>query len=231
MVVLVNGHYGFIGLDWGFLIDRQIVYYYKRGVASYLIAKKLGVSNNYVRSILEKNGIKLRGHNVTNKLSAKRRTPEQNKAIVQSAAQANKGANHTLLHRSRLAVTREKNPTIDPVYEQPLVDLCNKLGISVVPQKAFNKFNVDLWLVNENVVIEIFGGNFHNKKEAVDMFNNKLKHLSRKKIPVLIVWADQLTFSPEDVMTVALKLKKPLHIINGDGTPTTRGQGDLVFNY
>lgn len=204
-------------------MDKQIIYYYRRGVASYLIAKKFGVSNNYVRLLLGRNNIKLRGHNVTNKVSAQKRTPEENRAITHNAARANLGSSHGLLHRSRLAISRQKNPTIDPVYEQPLVSLCKKLGIPVTPQKAFSKFNVDLYLSKENVVIEIFGGNFHNKPEAVEMFDNKLKYLSKKKIPVLVVWADKSTYSPENVLMIAINMKKPLEIISGDGIPTTRG--------
>lgn len=211
-------------------MDKQIIYYYQRGVASYLIAKKFGVSNTYVRKLLTSNGIKLRGHDVTNRVSAKRRTPEENRAITEAASQANRGSEHTMLHRSRLAVSRQKYPTIDPVYEQPLVDMCKKLGIQVIPQKAFSKYNVDLYFVKENVVVEIFGGGFHNKQDAVNLFNNKMKYLSRKNIPVLIVWADKLTYSPKDVIEVALNTKKPLSIINGDGTPTTRGL-NLIFNY
>jgi very-short-patch-repair endonuclease len=134
------------------------------------------------------------------------------------------------LHRSRLAIAREKNPTIDPVYEQPLIEIANSMGISVIPQKAFYKFNVDLYLPKENVVIEIFGGNFHNKREAVDMFNNKIKHLSRKQVPVLVVWADKLTYNPQNVLTIAQRLKRKLTIINGDGTPTTRGLSDIVLD-
>lgn len=211
-------------------MDKQIVYYYQRGVASYLIAKKFGVSNTYVRTLLEKQGVKLRGHNVTNKISAKKRTPEENRAITKRASAANRGSEHTLLHRSRLAIAREQHPSIDSVYEQPLVDLCNRLGVKTVPQKAFNKFNVDLYLVKENVVVEIFGGGFHNKKDAVELFNNKINYLSKKQIPVLIVWADKLTYSPRSVLEVARSISRQLTIINGDGTPTTRGLGDIILN-
>ncbi len=211
-------------------MDKQIIYYYQRGVASYLIAKKFGVSNTSVRKILVKHGIKLRGHDITNKVSAQNRTPEENHAITKKAAQANKGSEHTLLHRSRLAIAREKSPTIDPVYEQPLIEVCNSSGIKVIPQKAFNKFNVDLYLPDYNVVIEIFGGNFHNKEDAVNLFNNKIKYLSSKQVPVLVVWADKLTYNPQNVLTIAQMLKKKLTIINGDGTPTTRGLGDIILN-
>lgn len=211
-------------------MDKQIIYYYQKGVASYLIAKKLNISNSYVRRLLKRKGIPLRGHDVTNKVSAQKRTPEENRAITQKAAQANKGSEHTLLHRSRLAIAREKNPTIDPIYEQPLVDLCQKMGVSVVPQKAFNKFNIDLYLSKENVVIEIFGGNFHNKQEAVDLFNNKMKYLSKNNIPVVIVWADKLTYLPKSVLAIAMKAEKRLTIIDGQGTPTTRGLGDILNN-
>lgn len=210
-------------------MDNQIIYYYRRGVASYLIAKKFGVSNTYVRSLLNKRGVPLRGHNTTNKMSADRRTPEENKAITQKAAEANLGSVHTATHRAKLAMTRQINPTIDPVYEQPLVDLCKKNGIDIIPQKAFSRFNVDLYLVKENVVIEIFGGGFHNKKDAVELFNNKIAYLSRKKIPVVIVWADKLTYSPKDVMSISRKAKEKLTIINGDGTPTTRGMNDIII--
>lgn len=204
-------------------MDKQIIYYYQRGIASYLIAKKFGVSNTYIRNLLTKSGIKLRGHKITNKMSAQRRTPEENKAITEAASEANRGSVHTQTHRVRLALAREKNPTIDPVYEQPLVNLCRKMGVKVIPQKAFNKFNVDLYLPKENVVIEIFGGGFHNKQSAVDLFNNKLAYLSKKGVPIVIVWADKLTYSPEDVLKVASFPQAPLTIINGDGTPTTRG--------
>lgn len=211
-------------------MDRQIIYYYQRGVASYLIAKKFGVSNNYVRGLLEKNGVKLRGHEITNKVSAARRTPEENKAITKKAAESNKDSVHTERHRIKLALSRERTPTIDPVYELPLVNLCRTMSVEVIPQKAFNKFNVDLYLVKENVVIEIFGGGFHNKTEAVEMFNNKIRYLSKNKIPVLIVWADGLTYNPQNVLTIAQMVSKPLTVINGDGTPTVRGLGDIVLD-
>jgi len=212
-------------------MDKQIIYYYRRGVASYLIAKKFGVSNSYVRGLLKKSGIGLRGHNMTNKMSADRRTPEENKAITQKASEANLGSVHTATHRSRLALSRQNKPVIDPVYEQPLVDLCNKLGVKNTPQKAFSKYNVDLYLVKENVVIEIFGGGFHNKKDAVDLFNNKINYLSRQGIPVLIVWSDKLTYKPKSVLTIAQSLDNNLTIINGDGSATTRGLSDIILNY
>lgn len=211
-------------------MDREILYYYQRGIASYQIAKHFKVSNTYVRSVLTKNGIKLRGHSTTNKMSAARRTPEENQAITKKAAEANLGSVHTATHRAKLAIARQLNPTIDPVYEKPLVDLCRKKGIAIIPQKAFFKFNVDLYLVKENVVIEIFGGGFHNKKDAVELFQNKMSYLSRKKIPVLIVWADKLTYIPEDVLAIARTSKKKLQVINGDGTPTTRGLNDIILH-
>lgn len=211
-------------------MDKQIIYFYQRGVASYLIAKKFKVSNAYVRKLLVSRGIPLRGHDVTNKMSADRRTPEENKAITAAASEANVGSVHTASHRMKLALSREKNPTIDPVYEQPLVNLCNKMGVKNVPQKAFSKFNVDLYLPEENVVIEIFGGGFHNKKNAIELFNNKIMYLSKKQVPVLIVWADKLTYNPQNVLAVAQMMKKKLVVINGDGTPTTRGLGDIILN-
>ena len=210
-------------------MENQIIYYYRRGVASYLIAKKFGVSNNYVRGVLKKHGVAIRGHGVTNKLSAARRTPEENKKITQKAAESNLGSVHSMRHRENLAKSREKNPQIDPIYEAPLVDFCNKSGIEVVPQKAFSKYNVDLYLPRQNVVIEIFGGGFHNKKQAVDLFNNKIKHLSSRKVSVLVVWADKLNYDVKKVVSVALAIKEDLVIINGDGTPTTRGRGDIVL--
>jgi very-short-patch-repair endonuclease len=213
------------------MMDRQIIYCYQRGVASYLIAQKFGVSNTYVRGLLKKKGISLRGHNTTNKMSAAKRTPEENRAITQKAAEANLGSVHTATHRAKLALSRQANPVIDEVYERPLVDLCRKLKVAIIPQKAFGRFNVDLYLVKENVVIEIFGGGFHNKKDAVDLFNNKIAYLSREKIPVVIVWADKLTYSPENVLVIAQSAKERLTIINGDGTPTTRGLSDIILHY
>lgn len=162
-------------------------------------------------------------------MSAARRTPEENKAITKAASRANVGSTHSLRHRSRLALARQLNPTIDPKYEKPLIEFCQKRGIEIIPQKAFQRFNVDLYLVRENVVIEIFGGGFHNKKEAVDMFNNKLAYLSKKGVPVVIVWADELTFSPKAVIEASAKAKKLL-IITGDGKPSRRGLNDLITN-
>lgn len=209
-------------------MEKQIIYYYQRGIASYQIAKHFNVSNTYVRNLLKKSGIPLRGHETTNKMSARRRSPQQNKEITRKASEANLGSVHTPTHRAKLALSRQLKPSIDPVYEQPLVDLCKKTGIEVVPQKAFDRFNVDLYLPAYNVVIEIFGGGFHNKKDAVDLFNNKIKHLSNKKIPVLIVWADKLTYDPKTVLKIAKGSKEPIAIINGDGTSTTRGMSDIT---
>ena len=211
-------------------MDKQIIYYYQRGAASYLIAKKFKVSNAYVRKLLVRRGVSLRGHDITNKVSARKRTPEENRQITQAASKANLGSEHTLLHRSRLALSRQRNPVIDPIYEQPLVDLCKKLGIEVIPQKAFYKYNVDLYFVKENVVVEIFGGGFHNKKDAVNLFNNKIKYLSKRRIPVVVVWADKLTYKPQSVITIVPTVNKKLTVINGDGTPTTRGLGDIILD-
>lgn len=208
-------------------MDKQIIYWYQKGIASYLIAKKFGVSNNYVRGVLKRNGIPLRGHNITNKMSARRRTPLENKKLTQRASEANRGSIHTDRHRVKLALSRQKNPEIDPTYEKPLVQLCQKGGVKVVPQKAFFKFNVDLYLPEHNVVIEIFGGGYHNKPQAIELFNNKMKHLSSKQVPVLVVWADKLTFNPSKVLKIAMSVTKPLTIINGDGTPTLRGLKDI----
>lgn len=211
-------------------MDKQIIYYYRRGAASYLIAKKFGVSNTYVRNLLQKSGVKIRGHHITNKISARRRTPEQNKAITQAASESNRGSVHTQTHRMKLALSRQRKPAIDPVYEQPLVDLCKKKGIQVIPQKAFNKYNVDLYFVNKNVVVEIFGGGFHNKKQAVDLFHNKQRYLSKKNIKLVIVWADKLNYMPENVIQVVKNAPHKLTVINGDGTPTQRGLGDVILN-
>lgn len=209
-------------------MDKQIIYYYQRGVASYLIAKKFKVSNTYVRKLLLSNGVKLRGHEITNKMSAKKRTPEQNRKITEQASDANRGSVHTKRHRMKLALSRERTPAIDPVYEKPLVEYFRIKGVKVVPQKAFDKFNVDLYIPEINVVIEIFGGGFHNKKDAVDLFHNKQKYLSSKNVPILIVWADKLTYNVEKVFASAMQTKS-LTVINGDGTPTARGLGTIII--
>lgn len=211
-------------------MDTQIVYYYQRGVASYLIAKKLGISNTKVRDTLKKHGIKIRSHNITNKVSAAKRTPAENHAITQKASEANLGSTHSTLHRTNLARSRQKNPTIDPVYELPLLQLCQKRSILAIPQKAFYKYNVDLYLSRENVVIEIFGGGFHNKPEAVKLFNNKMKYLSSKKVPVVVVWADKLTYNPSAVLEIAVRATSRLTVIDGSGALTTRGVGDIILD-
>lgn len=211
-------------------MDKQIIYYYQRGIASYLIAMKFEVSNSYVRSLLKKHGIELRGHQITNKVSAAKRTPQENIEITRKASEANKDSVHTERHRIKLALSRERTPAIDPTYEKPLIDKCISMGVRVVPQKAFNKFNVDLYLPRYNVVIEIFGGGFHNKKDAVEQFRNKMRYLSSKNVPVLVVWADKLTFNPENVLAIAQTLNKNLTLINGDGSPTIRGLGDIILD-
>lgn len=209
--------------------DKQIIYYYQRGIASYLIAKKFGVSNNYVRDLLKRSGVKIRGHNITNKMSADRRTPEENQAMTRAASESNLGSVHTAAHRHKLAIAREKNPQIDPVYEKPLVEYCKKHNVPVIPQKAFSKYNVDLYLPKEKVVIEIFGGGFHNKSDAVKLFNNKIRYMSKNNVPVVIVWADKLNYDVKKVLEVAIAANQPLTIINGDGTPTERGRGDIIL--
>lgn len=211
-------------------MDKQIIYYYKRGIASYLIAKKFNVSNSYIRDMLKKHGIKVRGHGITNKMSARKRTPEENRRITEAASSANRGSTHSTIHRARLALSRQKNPKIDETYERPLVNVCKRLSIEVIPQKAFYKYNVDLYFVQENVVVEIFGGGFHNKPDAVKMFNNKIKYLSKKQIPVVIVWADKLTYEPQKIINVIKNLSNDLTIVNGDGTATQRGIGDIIIN-
>lgn len=208
-------------------MDTEVIYYYQRGIASYLIAKKYGVSNTKIRSILTKHGISLRDHEITNKVSAKKRSPAENRAITEKAAEKNKGSIHSSVHRTRLAVSRQNNPKIDAVYELPLIQECEKQSVVAIPQKSFYKYNVDLYLPKENVVIEIFGGNFHNKPQAAKLFKNKMAYLSSKNIPVVVVWADKISYDPSKVLTVALAAKQ-LTIIDGSGKLSSRGVGYTV---
>lgn len=210
-------------------MDKQIIYYYQRGVASYLVAKKFGVSNSYVRKLLEKNSIKLRGHNITNKMSASKRTPEQNRAITAKATEANTGSVHTERHRMKLALSRQRNPTIDPTYEKPLIDYFAKRGVDVIAQKAFRKYNVDLYIPSKNVVVEIFGGGFHNKKDAVELFHNKQKYLSSNKVPLIIIWSDQASFDVVKLFYVIMSNTSQLRVLSGDGTDTTKGLGTIIL--
>ena len=43
-----------------------------------------------------------------------------------------------------------------------------------------------------------------------------------------MVWAEKSTYSPQKVLEVALKVKEPLVVINGDGSSTKRGVKDIV---
>lgn len=210
-------------------MDKQIIYYYQRGVASYLIAKKFGVSNAYVRKLLKKSGVKIRSHDVTNKISAAKRTPEENRKITEKASEANVGSVHTERHRMKLALSRQRNPAIDPVYEKPLVEYFKKRDIEVIPQKAFNKYNVDLYIPAKDVVVEIFGGGFHNKKDAVELFHNKQRYLSKKEVSLIVIWTDQLTFDVTKLFYVIMGNHAKLRVLNGDGSETTRGLGSIIL--
>lgn len=210
-------------------MDKQIIYYYQRGVASYLIAKKFKVSNSYVRKLLEKNSIPIRGHDITNKVSASKRTPEENKAITAKATEANIGSIHTDRHRMKLALSRQRKPTIDPTYEKPLIDYFEKRGVEVIPQKAFSKYNVDLYIPSKNVVVEIFGGGFHNKKDAVELFHNKQKYLSNKDVKLIIIWSDQSTFDVVKLFYVIMGNASELRVLNGDGTNSVKGLGTIIL--
>lgn len=144
----------YIPLPMGEIIPR-----YLAGESTVELGKAFGVSRDLIRKRLIEFSVPLRGPADANRLMMTNRTPEENARNTEAAHIAARGRKHSIEERSKMAQSREANPSNIGPNEILLFSMLSARGTDVIPQKAVGPYNCDLAAFP--VAVEVWGGYFH----------------------------------------------------------------------
>lgn len=148
------------------------------------ISIQFNVSRNVIRKFLTGKGIQPRTFSQSNSLRYIDMSQAEKNAVIKNAQEATRGVLQTIEHLFNRAKGNEKTlPNVSP-SEEILSELLAERGIITIPQKAINKYNVDLAAFP--VAIEVFGGAWHATKPN---HIERMRQIFSEGWDVVIVWS------------------------------------------
>ena len=169
-------------LDLDDLIGR-----YKAGESVKKLASSAGVSRSVIHRYLAAAGVPLRGRSDAMRVRMAQTSPEERARLSAAAHDAVRGMVRTdedLERRARGKQARESHATDE---ELTFGRLLQERGLSVVPQQAVGKYNVDL-AVDGTVAVELFGGSWHQDGRHFARLPQRLVDLADRGYTTLMVW-------------------------------------------
>lgn len=138
------------GINIDDLIQRHL-----SGESVNKIAQSLGIARITINRWFAQNGFVARNHSESESIKWSLMTPEQRQKQVKAAHNAiiGKAKDNDLLKKT--AKTREQTKQYIGKGELELKKAIEKKGISVIAQKAFDRYNIDL-AINDSVAVEVF---------------------------------------------------------------------------
>jgi len=199
------------------LDTAEIVRLYQSGESEQAVARLLGVSRLTIRKRLIASGITPRTQTEAALLMMSKLTPEQRQKRSAKAHEASRGRKSTIEQLERRALGVEKNLGNISIAEQWVADELRAQGLSITQQKAFGIFNVDIYIHDLNLAVEILGGNWHSSKSH----KRRLDYLKSVGLNIVYVWVNG-TNHPLDTDELIQRLlyrsySNDLHVLSGNG--------------
>jgi len=212
------------------LPSSDIVGRYIAGQSELELASSFGVSRSVIARILRESNILRHSSSEANTFRFQRMTSEQRKEIIKNAHNAIRGKPASHERMCKAAITREISGFTRSETEIMLSNWLSQRGIVTIPQKAVDKYNIDL-AIDSILGIEILGGSWHQSKP---------KHIERTRYilnagwNMLFIWVyNRSQFQPTIVtnyiITYLDKLSRnpstacQYRVIRGDGKEFVRG--------
>lgn len=142
---------------------------YLAGESVNSLAKFYNTSRSVITIRLKHAEIELRGQTTANQLRAALTPAEEHIRRAENAHAAIRGVKRTENELIQRAQTRELRPSNVSQAEILLAQWLTERGVSVIPQQAIGKYNVDLG--THPIAVEVFGGGWHFAKNHIERFD------------------------------------------------------------
>lgn len=142
---------------------EEIIELYVGGKSENAIANKYGVSRNVIRLRLEEKGVHIRSQSEAEALKWSQMDVKQRENQVRAAHEAAAGRTATREERVKRAIARMETPHFSS-FEKRFLRVFQNKGIRVIPEYAFDIYNIDFALPEIKLAVEIDGGGWHDSK-------------------------------------------------------------------
>ena len=149
------------------------------------IAESLGCSRVPIRQRLRVAGIPIRSGSEARTLMWKSISASEKARLLSFPHNAIRGKRQSEEHRHKLAISREKNVVCVGKYERIIVNKLKSSGLTIIPQKAFGRYNIDIAIHEGSIAVEVAAGGWNAGR--VNSFRQKSEYLINSGwLPVFI---------------------------------------------
>ena len=201
---------------------------YLAGETEQKLAREVGIDRGVLRRNLIKSGITPRTMSQAISLRMSQMSIENRHAITANAHIAAKGRHAPIEELEARAIVRQNSCSTQSPTERKFINLIRKKGITVTPQKACGKYNIDIAIESDSIAVEIYGGSWHATGRAAFRDKKRIPYLLDAGWHLVIVWVDNARY-PLTIKAInyiialmqSIRLNEPLwreyHMIRGDG--------------
>jgi len=214
--------------------NAEIARLYVSGVSELAISKMFGIARTAIRARLLKAGIVIRTASEANVIRMARLSPDERQLLTANAHAAVTGSAKGEQACCQAALTRERKQLGISPAEIHLANILRGRGLSVSPQKAVGRFNVDIALDASRIAVEIFGGHWHATGRHAARHNRRVEYILNRGWRLLIIWVTpDYPLSLAAINYIVSLTQEPggdesargeHHVIRGDGEPCAIGQ-------
>lgn len=205
---------------------------FNSGKTENAISKQFNISRQVIRKVLLRHNIAPRTMSAANKLRYIDMSQDEKNAVIKNAQDSVRGKFQAVEHLLNRAKGVERTKPNVSIAEKILSDFLLERGVETIPQKAINKYNVDLAAFP--VAIEVLSGFWHA---------SKIKHVERARDifsagwDMIFVWTSKtrspITPAVADYIIAFLNERRrnpsaprEYRVIRGDGKFLAGGRAD-----
>jgi len=220
----------------------QIIKLFKNGMSVKCLAKKFSVSRRVIDRRLRDNNIIPRNRSEAMFNRMKNTTKDERQRISKKAHAAVKGRKYNREELRQRAISRQLSFTTDKFtsrWERRFYEICIRRNISVTPQFAIEKYNVDFRIDKTPFIVEIFGASWKCVEPHPTIFFERSVCFRKHNFITIVVWADNRTpisiGCVDKIQSLINKFSRnktifsEQYVILGNGETTTRGQGKIKY--
>lgn len=164
---------------------QYIVNLYLSGETEQNISKRLKVSRPVIKRRLSEIGIR-RTLSEARALMWKSISNSEKVRLLSFPHDAVRGRRQTEKHRHKLAISREKNVVCLGKYERIITNKLKSEGLTVIPQKAFGRYNIDIAIHEGSIAVEVV--NSHWNAGRINSFRQKSKYIINSGWLPIFIW-------------------------------------------
>lgn len=146
---------------------------YEGGISEQGLAAKYRVSRQTIRRHLVAAGATIRGVVDAIEVRVAQFTPEDRKRMARVCRTHLCGHSHSDAHRQRIAKSKESSQSHITNDEILLADGLRERGLTITPQKAIDRYNVDLGIEGCRIALDVFSKEFAKDRHCSIHFRQR----------------------------------------------------------